>query len=101
MNASRNKNFERLQENVKLNGLDDKILQINCALSDSKADLTFELSDSNCGDHRVRTSDGASDIQDIFNESKRPVITVRGNTLDDLLAGLPEKFTDDFSGDVD
>ena len=53
-------NFARLQDNVSLNQLDDAVLRLNCALSDKKSTLTFELSDQNYGDHRVRTSSAPS-----------------------------------------
>lgn len=90
-------NIARLQENVALNGLEDTILQLNCALSDRKAGLIFELCDNNYGDHRVRKSSGLLAVREIFNESMRPVITVPADTLDDLLADLPEQFTADIA----
>jgi FkbM family methyltransferase len=88
-------NFTRLQENVALNRLEDAVLRINGALSDRKASVTFELSDSNYGDHRVRFSSGPSGVREIFNESVRPVINVSADTLDSVLAGLPGRWTDD------
>jgi FkbM family methyltransferase len=88
-------NFARLQENVSLNKLDDAVLRLNCALSDKKSTLTFELSDQNYGDHRVRTSSAPSEGREIFNESDRPVITVSAETLDDMVAELPARFTED------
>lgn len=86
-------NFARLEENVVLNGISDAVHRINCALSSQASSLTFELSDSNYGDHRVRAQSLAS--RDIFNESKRPVITVPADTLDKVLSAVPRTFTDD------
>jgi len=88
-------NFARLTENVALNQLNDAVLLLNCALSDRKASLTFELSDTNYGDHRVRVSSGPTGTREVFNESNRPVITVPADTLDSVLASLPAKWTDD------
>lgn len=88
-------NFGRLEENVALNGLGHAVHRINCALSSQRATLTFELSDSNYGDHRVRTKSGPLSTRDIFNESERPVITVPADTLDNILLGVPGQFTED------
>jgi FkbM family methyltransferase len=89
-------NFKRLQDNVRLNRLDEGMLLINSAVSDRKSTLTFELSANNYGDHRVRTSSQSTYVtRDIFNESDRPVITVPADTLDSVIAGLPRPFTQD------
>lgn len=90
-------NFAFMKENIKLNGLEDKIYDINCALSDKKTSLTFELSDSNYGDHRVRIESEEPVTKDIFNESGRPVITVQGEILDELIKTIPQNFTDDIA----
>ena len=88
-------NFARLEENVKLNGLDQSILRINSALSNGKSELVFELSESNYGDHRVRMAAVPSGMREVFNESHRPVIRVPADTLDQLVTGLPQRFTED------
>ena len=89
-------NFRRLQENVALNRLDDAIVRMNCAVSDRTSSLTFELSDKNYGDHRVRLSAAGDGVErDIFHESDRQVITVPAERLDDIMAGLPTRFTED------
>lgn len=90
-------NFARLQDNVALNCLGDAILQLNCALSDRPGTLTFELSDTNYGDHRVRASSTAPDMREIFNESGRQVISVPADTLDNVLSGLPTRWTEDIA----
>jgi FkbM family methyltransferase len=88
-------NFGRLRENIALNALDDRILQIQSALSDRKGSVAFELSDNNYGDHRVRAV--RQDTQENYNESQRSVITVPADTLDDMIVGLPGRFTDDIA----
>ena len=91
-------NFSRLQANVQLNKLDDAILSINGALSDQESSLTFELSETNYGDHRVRPSSaGPAATRDTFNESARRVITVPAETLDSLVNRLPSQFKDDLA----
>lgn len=91
-------NFSRLQVNVQLNKLDDAILSIHSALSDHKSSLTFELSETNYGDHRVRqSSEVPAATREIFNESSRRVITVPAETLDSLVDGLPPPFKEDIA----
>jgi FkbM family methyltransferase len=91
-------NFNRLQENVSLNRLDDAILLLHTAVSDRKSSLTLELSESNYGDHRVRTSAKPSGVaRDIFNESSRSLTTVPADTLDTIIAGIPQRFTEDMA----
>jgi FkbM family methyltransferase len=88
-------NFKRLQDNVALNRLDNEILLVNRALSNANSSLPLELSESNYGDHRVRTSAPSGVARDIFKESQRSVITVDSNRLDEMMAELPQRFTED------
>ena len=89
-------NFGRLQENLALNGLGSRVHSIHTALSDRPSSLTFELSESNWGDHRVRrSSDTPGQVRDIFNESKRPTMSVPAVTLNNLVADLPARFKQD------
>jgi FkbM family methyltransferase len=88
-------NFKRLQENVALNQLGDAILLVNRAVSNAKSSLTFELSESNWGDHRVRAAAKTSAVTDMYKESERPVITVAADRLDDMLTEFPQRFTED------
>lgn len=77
-------NFRLLDQNVTLNGLENSIDTCNKALAAvDGAELVFELSADNHGDHRVRTTDAPG----LFEESERPVISVESTTLDSL--GLP------------
>ena len=88
-------NYARLCENVTLNQMDGSILRLNLALSDRKTSLTFELSESNYGDHRVRTASATT--REIFNEGKRPVITVPADTFDSLFTELPAEYTNEIA----
>jgi FkbM family methyltransferase len=91
-------NFKRLQENVALNRLDDTVLLVNRALSNAKSHLTFELSDSNYGDHRVRINAHPAGVaRDIFKESERSVITVAADRLDDMIEEVPARFIEDIA----
>lgn len=88
-------NFSLLQRNVILNGLKDRVICLPIAASHQKGEILFELSDTNFGDHRVRTNAHCvnSDSAELFHESGRRVITVQSDQLDNLLADLPESFT--------
>lgn len=92
-------NFSRLEENVALNRVQHAILRLNCALSDRKTDVVFELSDCNYGDHRVRVSTppAGSSKREIFRESQRPIINVPADTLDHVLDGISPEWTDDIA----
>lgn len=94
-------NYARLCENVALNRMDDSILRLNLALSDRKTSLTFELSESNYGDHRVRAASASSGTREIFNEGKRPIITVPADTFDSLITELPWQVHERDRGCVD
>ena len=90
-------NFALLQRNVKQNGLEGKVICLPYAVSHQKGDTLFELSDSNFGDHRVRTNSYVVDSTELYHESVRRVITVQADQLDNLLAELPEPVTHDIA----
>jgi FkbM family methyltransferase len=76
------RNFELLKTNVCLNGLSDQFTLHNVALSiDASTSITFELSNSNYGDHRVRVSED----QGILDEQGRSTIEVQCESLDNLI----------------
>lgn len=83
-------NFLFLKHNVKQNQLDDAIKCLNCAVSDNKSILQFELSHSNYGDHRVRKLLSDTSQKELCEESTRKVINVEADTLDNLLTDLDE-----------
>ena len=87
-------NFSLLQRNVDQNGLRDRVVCLPYAVSDKKGELLFELSDTNLGDHRVRTtSDLASLGPELDHESERRVIVIQSERLDTLLSTLPATMT--------
>jgi FkbM family methyltransferase len=76
------RNFAHLTFNVAENCPSGNVVLHNVALFDRSAELEFELSNNNAGDHRVRvlpTSKGA------YAEDARETIRVRAARLDDLL----------------
>ena len=88
-------NFSLLQGNVFFNGLKDKIICIPYAASHQRGNILFELSDSDFSDHRVRTNANSvnSYSSEKHHELGRQVITVESDTLDNILADLPEYFS--------
>lgn len=85
------RNFGHLTTNVALNGLQDRISCLHCAASSESTLLTLELSSSNYGDHRIR-SRTADSVADLMEESRRPVIQVPAEPLDEIVGrlGLPD-----------
>ena len=77
-------NFALLAANVRLNGLKDRFELHAVALGDRRGVCRFELSDDNCGDHRVRHERPAAGV-DRYDESARRVIRVPMRTLDDVI----------------
>lgn len=75
-------NFRLLKTNLILNGVEDRVVAHNLALSDDSAcNLEFELSESNFGDHRVRKT--KADGRD--GEKYRKIIKVQARKLDDFI----------------
>ncbi len=91
------RNFAALKHNVAQNHLERVITCLNYAVSDSQSLLQFEISENNYGDHRVRKSSSGLEAKELFEESKRPVISVEANTLDNLLTDLDEKLYKDIA----
>jgi FkbM family methyltransferase len=86
------RNFELLRRNVEQNGLAGRIHCLHCAVSDRSGTLQLELSDTNFGDHRVRTSAAIESNGERFAESRRRVIEIESKRLDDVAAALPAPF---------
>jgi FkbM family methyltransferase len=78
-------NFGILVSNVHLNNLADKITTYNLALGshDSK-ELSFELSDTNYGDHRIKVSDDVG----VFDEDRRKIVKVSSDTFDKVVGEI-------------
>jgi len=70
-----------LRQNIVANGLQDRVQVHACALSDQDGSVTFELSDVNSGDHRVRTA-AASDSRAMLGESEWSTTEVAARRLD-------------------
>jgi FkbM family methyltransferase len=87
-------NFSLLQHNVRQNGLEDRVICLPIAASDSRSEVQFELSDKNFGDHRVR-SETKAHTPELLQESSRNVIEVEADCVDNLLERIPKNFTDD------
>ena len=89
------RNFSYLQHNVEQNNLAANFICQNCAESDAKSTLNLELSDSNYGDHRIKTGSLNPKSNELFNESKRRVIQVQSDKIDELLEHVDEAFKTD------
>lgn len=74
-------NLRLLRQNISQNRLDDRVTVVGSALSSAAGEATFELSESNAGDNRVRT--GAA--PGAYHEERRATITVPVDTLDHAL----------------
>lgn len=90
------RNFELLEQNVAHNRLKERIESVQAAVSDSPGELEFELSESNFGDHRVRSANRER-TADRYDESGRESIRVRAARVDDLLSELPAEYRDSIS----
>ncbi len=73
-------NFQLLKMNLIANGLDDRVEAHRFALGNEAGTLTFELSDTNLGDHRVRISGATGD----FGEENWATVKVPALRLDDV-----------------
>ena len=75
-------NFSLLRRNVNQNGLTDRFTCLPYAVSHQKGELSFELSGTNFGDHRVRISIVLpNSVTEQYHESGRPIITVKTDTI--------------------
>jgi FkbM family methyltransferase len=90
------RNFSLLEHNVALNGLTDRFICLPYAVSDTKGVISFELSDNNLGDHRVRVN-STLDVAERQNESARQVISVKSDQLDKLVLTQPTSFLEKIS----
>lgn len=76
-------NFRLLETNLRANAPADRVRFHNLALFKEKGTVTFELSDDNRGDHRVRQDSLISNEK--FGETARRTVTVEAAPLDDLV----------------
>lgn len=82
------KNFRLLKKNIADNHLEGSLQAFNAALSDQNGVLSFELSKTNYGDHRVRNN--TADDKGHFDEDQREVIEVQALRFDDFLENHQE-----------
>lgn len=90
-------NFNLLVKNIKQNDFLDKFVCLPYAISNQKGEVLLELSERDFGDHRVRPKPSADTPSELFKESKRNVIKVESDTLDQLLETVPDTFRADIS----
>ena len=76
-------NFAALRTNASEFEDAGRVELFNVALFDSDDELTFEMSDWNYGDHRVRRAGG--ELKGAFGEQHRKVITVQAGRLDEIV----------------
>ena len=88
-------NFALLQRNVEQNQLSDRMICLPYAVSCQSGTVPFELSPTNSGDHRVRTSHSNDGLGNQHGEASRQVIHVESKPLDELLKDVPAAYTDD------
>jgi FkbM family methyltransferase len=74
-------NFKLLQANAKRHELSGSVKLFNIAIFDSDSEVSFEISDWNHGDHRVRMVDSKG----AFGEEHRVVTTVAARRLDNVV----------------
>lgn len=67
--------YQRLMDNIRLNGLTDRVVALNIGLADKESQLIF-TSDENCTNHVVTD-----------NETSANVIKVKVQSLDSVLSG--------------
>jgi len=79
-------NLGLLKQNVLVNGINDRVRVSPVALSDTDGELTFELSETNWGDHRIRP-EGAPEpgSQALLGEHTRRTMSVPARRLDGLV----------------
>ncbi len=87
------RNFLLLEHNVRQNALSDRVVCLPYAASDRRGQVHFELSGTNDGDHRVRTSFSSTDSLGLYQETERHVIRVQCDQLHNLLSDVPASFT--------
>lgn len=84
------RNVADLRDTLARNGVTDRVVIHQVAVTDRAGTVSLELADANFGDHRVRVG-GSRGVEDgPYGEAARPVISVPAQRLDDLLAAEPD-----------
>lgn len=79
-------NYKLLQVNLLLNGLTNRVICEQIALTREDSRFFLELSEDNFGDHRIRKSVDSGK----YREADRSVVTVQGRRLDMVLPPPPQ-----------
>jgi FkbM family methyltransferase len=79
------RNFRLLQRNIDSHGMGTRVEAFNLALYSEQTTLSFELSPTNSGDHRVRSTALAEGASEADAESSRELIRVPAERLDELV----------------
>jgi len=80
------RNLRLLRANLALNEIESRVTVYPVALSDHAGTFDLEISpDNNRGDHRLVSSRSPIDPPEAMSESRRPHISVRASTLDEIL----------------
>jgi FkbM family methyltransferase len=78
-------NFSLLAANASINQVSDKVTLHNLALGAADDDqVTFELSNTNFGDHRVRKTTATG----LHDEDKRETVVIRSETFDTIVGPI-------------
>jgi len=78
-------NHLMLQRNIEANDVKAFVRPYQLALYSREGSMTFELSEANCGDHRLRDDSAAAPENECFSESGRALIEVKTIRLDDAI----------------
>jgi FkbM family methyltransferase len=75
-------NYSLLSANISINGLSTEVASHNIALGENEGEaLSFELSETNYGDHRIRFSSESG----LYGEDQRKVISIKSEPLDTIV----------------
>jgi FkbM family methyltransferase len=78
-------NYSLLSANVSINGLSTEVVSYNIALGEREGEeLSFELSETNYGDHRIRFSSESG----LYGEDQRKVINIKSEPLDTVVGDI-------------
>lgn len=91
------RNFSLMLRNIEQNRLSKSIVCLPYAVTDTKTVVSLELSDTNYGDHRIRQISGLINAPELQGESRRKVIQVESDCIDNIVENLPNEFKQDIS----
>ena len=83
--------FKFLRRNIENNRLEDRILPLPLAVSSRRAPALFARSSRNTADNHIHSMDDGLPV--LTGAETSQIITVRANTLDNILEDLPPSYT--------